>query len=61
MLIAFGVKNSSTKGLCNLCQSDNLDLHLRSQLRLKFENVLTCSLLVMTLTMIQGHSGLAEG
>ena len=30
-------EDSLTKGLYNLCQSDDLDLHSRSQLRLKLD------------------------
>ena len=82
-------EDSPIKGLYNRCQSDDLDLHSRSQLRLKLDSVLTCSWIVRsrtniysiafklgvtvhihahfddlaltltTLTLMQGHSGLA--
>ena len=37
-------EDSLTKGLYNLCMSDDLDLHSRSQLLLKLDTFLTCSL-----------------
>ena len=41
-------EDSPTKGIYIYiyahCQSDDLDLHLRSQVRLKFDYVLTCNI-----------------
>ena len=34
-----------------ICQSDNLDLHARSQMRLKVDNMLMCSLIVISRTL----------
>ena len=51
-------QDSPTKGpFCHLCQSDDLDILSRSQLRLKLNHILTwclalCSLLILPLTNI---------
>ena len=37
-------EDSPTKGLYDHCQSDDLDLHSRSQVRLKFDYFLTCNM-----------------
>ena len=36
--------DSPTKGLCHHCQSDDLDFHSRSQLRLKLDYFLACNI-----------------
>ena len=37
MPIKFAMKTVRLEGLCNLCESDDLDLHTRSQPRLKLD------------------------
>ena len=37
-------EDSPTKGLCNLCQYDDLDLHVRLHMRLKLFYILTCNI-----------------
>ena len=44
-------EDSPNKGLYNLCQSDDLDLHSRSQLCLILDTCLTCSLIVISQTV----------
>ena len=50
-------EGSLTSGLYNRCQSNDLDLHSRSQLRLKFDTLLICSLIVITSTIKTWHDG----
>ena len=48
-------EDSLTKGLYyNLCQSDDLDLHFRSQLRLKLDFCLICRLIAISQYLIYG-------
>ena len=37
-------EDSPSKGLCDHCQSDDPDLHSRSQVRLKLDYFLTCNI-----------------
>ena len=46
-------QDSPTKGLSDLCQSDDLDLHAMSQLRLKLDNYWTCTIIVMYPTVFK--------
>ena len=59
MPITFDVIHSPTKGMYNLCQSDDLDLHSWTHLRLKLDKVATCSLIVSRATLKLRHSNLA--
>ena len=36
-------EDSATEGLYDRCQSDDLDFHSRSQMRLKLDYILTCT------------------
>ena len=55
-----GCEDSPTEVLYNICQSDDLDLHLKSQLCLKLDKCLTCSLIVIFRTILN-KLGMAVG
>ena len=50
-------EDSPTKGLYDHCQSDDLDLHSRSQVHLKLDYFLTCSILDSILDIQTWHDG----
>ena len=46
-------EDSPTKCLCNIFQSDDRDLHSRSQLRLILDKCFTCAIIVMSRTLFK--------